>query len=146
MREDRSKDGSFRRGAILGIALVLFALGGCAESSAPTAAKQNSGAQASAAMDTPASAKSRISKLCMLDPDKFFGGANNQARCDCYGEGVAKTLNKDELGYLATYNEIPSISANEYDKIKERCLAGGAPAPDKKPAKKDAASPAKDKS
>ncbi len=140
-----TKDGYFRRGAILTIALALISLGGCADNN--TTVKQNAGAQAAGSTDTPISAKGRISKMCMQNPESFFGGANNQARCDCYGDGVSKTLSKDELSYLATYNEIPSLSANEYDKIKQRCLAGGAPAPDKKsPAKKKSASADKDKS
>jgi hypothetical protein len=129
-----------RRGAFISLALVSFGLAGCAD----TTVKGNSGANAAASTDTASSAKSRISKICMLDADHFFGSANNQARCDCYADGVSKTLNKDELGYLATYNEIPSVSSKEYDKIKQRCLAGGAaPATDKKPAgKKKADKPA----
>ena len=103
----------------------VFGLAGCAD----TTVKGNSGANSSASTDTPSSAKSRISKICMLDADQFFGAANNRARCDCYGDGVSKTLSKDELGYLATYNEIPSLSSSEYDKIKQRCLASGAPSP-----------------
>jgi len=122
-----------RRGAFLSLALMSFGLAGCAD----TTVKGNSGAQANASTDTPSSAKTRISKICLLDADHFFGGANNQTRCDCYGDGVSKMLNKEELSYLATYNEIPSISSKEYDKVKQRCLAGGvAPAPDKKPAGK----------
>lgn len=133
MKENRTRIEWLRRGALLGLALASFGLAGCAD----TTVKGNSGANAKASTDTPSSAKSRISKICMLDADRFFGAANNQARCDCYGDGVSKTLNKDEMGYLATYNEIPSLSSSEYDKIKQRCLAGGvAPAPDKKPAGK----------
>lgn len=142
MKTNRTKAEFFRRGALLGLALAACTLAGCAD----TTVKGNSGANASASSDTPSSAKSRISKICLLDADKFFGGANNQARCDCYGDGVSKMLNKDELSYLATYNEIPSISSSEYDKVKQRCLAGGAPAPDKKTApKKKADKPKADK-
>lgn len=126
------------RAAVLGAALL--ALAGCADSSG-----KGGGAQATAAADaSPAAAKKRIAKMCMLDPEKFFGAgkATSQARCDCYGAGVAKTFNKDELSYIATYNEIPFTSSTEYDKIKERCMAGGAavddkPAPKKKDAKKN---------
>jgi hypothetical protein len=133
MNEVRTKIEWLRRGALLGLALASFGLAGCAD----TTVKGNSGAQATASSDTTSSARSRISKICLLDADKFFGGANNQTRCDCYGDGVSKMLNKDELSYLATYNEIPSISSSEYDKVKQRCLAGGAaPATDKKAADK----------
>lgn len=129
MKEVPTKIEWLRRGALLGLAFAACTLAGCAD----TTVKGNSGAQATASTDTPSSAKARISKICILDADGFFGSANNQARCDCYGDGVSKTLNKDELSYLATYNEIPSLSSSEYDKIKQRCLAGGAPVPDKKP-------------
>lgn len=132
MKENRTKIEWLRRGALLSLALMSLGLAGCAD----TTVKGNSGANAKASTDTPSTAKARISKICMLDADRFFGSANNQTRCDCYGDGVSKTLNKDEMGYLATYNEIPSLSSSEYDKIKQRCLAGGAPAPDKKPAGK----------
>ena len=115
----------------MSLALASLGLAGCAD----TTVKGNSGANAKASTDTPSSARARISKICLLDADRFFGAANNQARCDCYGDGVSKTLNKDEMSYLATYNEIPSLSSSEYDKIKQRCLAGGV-APDKKPAPK----------
>jgi hypothetical protein len=124
------------RVAVLGAALL--ALAGCADSGN----SKGGGAQATAAADaSPAAAKKRIAKMCMLDPEKFFGAgkATSQARCDCYGSGVAKTFSKDELSYIATYNEIPFTSSTEYDKIKDRCMAGGA-AVDDKPAtkKKDA--------
>jgi hypothetical protein len=140
MHGNRTKFEWLRRGALVSLALISLGLAGCADNTV----KGNSGANAKASTDTPGSAKARISKICMLDPDKFFGGANNQARCNCYGDGVSKMLNKEELGYLATYNEIPSISSKEYDKVKQRCLAGGAaPASDKKPAgKKKADKPA----
>jgi hypothetical protein len=119
--------------AILGAALL--ALGGCADNSG----SKGGGAQAAAATDTsPAAAKKRIAKMCMQDPEKFFGAGKetSQARCDCYGAGVAKTFNKDELSYIATYNEIPFTSSTEYEKTKQRCIAGGAAEPDAKPVKK----------
>jgi hypothetical protein len=122
------------RAAVLGAALL--ALAGCADSSSGS---KGGGAQATAAADaSPAAAKKRIAKMCMLDPEKFFGAgkATSQARCDCYGSGVAKTFSKDELSYIATYNEIPFTSSTEYDKIKDRCMAGGAAEPDAKPVKK----------
>jgi hypothetical protein len=118
------------------VAIALAAmLAGCVTDSP----KPQAGAQARAASDSsPAAAKSRIAKICVANPDRFFGSASTPARCDCYGDGVAKRLSKDELSYVATYNEIPSLSATEYDKIKERCLAGGgAPAGKKKAAAKD---------
>jgi len=118
--------------------LTAGVLGGCAEH---TNAKQAAGAQTPAAADaSPGAAKTRIAKICMSDPERFFGSANSPARCGCYGAGVAKTLNKDELSYVVTYNEIPSLASNEYDNIKSRCMGGGAadddkPAPKKKAAK-----------
>jgi hypothetical protein len=122
------------RAAVLGAALL--ALGGCADNSG----NKNAGAQAAAATDaSPAAAKKRIARMCMQDPEKFFGAGKetSQARCDCYGAGVARTFNKDELSYIATYNEIPFTSSTEYDKIKQRCIAGGsADIDDKKPAVK----------
>lgn len=143
MNEGRTNIGVSRYGAMLAIALAAGMLGGCADNSSQ---KPQAGAQTPAASDSsPAAAKSRIAKLCVANPDRFFGSASSPARCDCYGDGVSKKLNKDELSYVATYNEIPSISATEYDKIKERCLAGGA-APDSKPAKKKPAAKEKDKS
>jgi hypothetical protein len=124
---------------MVAIALVAM-LAGCVTDTP----KPQAGAQARAASDSsPAAAKSRIAKICVANPDRFFGSASTPARCDCYGDGVAKRLNKDELSYVATYNEIPSLSATEYDKIKDRCLAGGAAAPAGK--KKDTAKD-KDKS
>lgn len=128
------------RAAVLGAALL--ALGGCADSSGG----KGGGAQTAAATDaSPAAAKKRIAKMCMADPEKFFGEgkATSQARCDCYGAGVAKTFNKDELSYIATYNEIPFTSSTEYDKIKDRCMAGGTAEPDAKPVKKKKSDAAK---
>ncbi len=143
MKKSRTDIGFNRYGAVLAIALAAGMLGGCADNSNP---KPQAGAQAPAASDSsPTAAKSRIAKICVANPDRFFGGASSPARCDCYGDGVSKKLSKDELSYVATYNEIPSLSASEYDKIKERCLAGGA-APDSKPAKKKSADKDKDKS
>ena len=135
MKKNWTKDGYSRCGAVLATALALGMLSGCADN---TNVKPSGGAQTPAAADaSPGAAKSRIAKICLGDPDRFFGSANTPARCDCYGAGVAKTLSKDELSYVATYNEIPSLSANEYDKVKQSCLAGGGPATaDEKPATK----------
>jgi hypothetical protein len=136
MKHNWTKDGYSGRGVVLGIALALGVLSGCAENSGGGGNYKTSGAQAPAAADaSPATVRARIAKICLGDPERFFGGANNPARCDCYGAGVARTLNKDELSYVVTYNEIPSLSANEYDNIKQRCLAGGATA-DEKPSPK----------
>ena len=146
MKKNWTKDGYSRCGAVLAIALALGMLSACAENSSDGNYK-TAGAQARAATDaTPGAAKSRIAKICLGDPERFFGSANTPARCDCYGSGVAKTLSKDELSYVATYNEIPSLSANEYDKIKQRCLAGGAATADEKPAAKKKSAKEKDKS
>ena len=100
----------------------------------PRAVPNDAGLDAS-----PVAAKSRIAKICLADPDRFFGGASSPARCDCYGAGVAKTLSKEELSYVVTYNEIPSLSSKEYDKVKDRCLSGGATADEKPAAKKKSA-------
>jgi len=136
MKQYWTKNGYSGRGALLGIALAFGVLSGCADNSGGGNYK-TAGAQAPAAADaSAASVKTRIAKICLGDPERFFGGANSPARCDCYGAGVAKTLNKDELSYVVTYNEIPSLSSNEYDKIKERCLAGGGATADEKPAPK----------
>jgi hypothetical protein len=135
MTENWTKDGAFRPGAIFGIALALCMLGGCADNA--NVKQSNGGAQARAANDTsPGAVKSKIAKICLGDPEHFFGSASNPARCDCYGAGVAKTLNKDELSYVVTYDEIPSLSSTEYDKIKQRCLGGGPATADDKPAPK----------
>jgi len=134
MNEGRTNNGFNRYGAMVAIALVGM-LAGCVTDNP----KPQTGAQTPAASDSsPAAAKSRIAKICVANPDRFFGGASTPARCNCYGDGVSKTLSKDELSYVATYNEIPSLSATEYDRIKERCLAGGG-APDSKAGKKKAA-------
>ena len=135
MNEGRTNIGTSRYGAVLAIALAAGMLGSCADNSSQ---KPQAGAQTPAASDTSsAAAKSRIAKICVANPDRFFGGASTPARCDCYGDGVAKTLSKDELSYVATYNEIPSLSATEYNRIKERCLASGG-TPSSKAAKKKA--------
>jgi hypothetical protein len=146
MREDWTKDARFRPGAIFGIALALSMLGGCADSAnVPSGKQSNTGAQSRAASDVSAgTVKSRIAKICLGDPEHFFGSASNPARCDCYGAGVTKTLSKDELSYVVTYNEIPSLSSDEYDKVKQRCLGGGPATADDKPVSKKKA--AKDKS
>ena len=135
MKKNWTKGEYFRRGAAFGAALSLLILAGCADNSGGN--YKTAGAQARAAADTsPNTVKSKIAKICLGDPDRFFGSASSPARCDCYGSGVAKTLNKDEVSYVVTYNEIPSLSANEYDKIKQRCLAGGPTTADDKPAAK----------
>jgi hypothetical protein len=141
MNEGRTNNGFNRYGAVLAIALAGM-LAGCVTDNP----KPQAGAQTPAASDSsPAAARSRIAKICVANPDRFFGGANTPARCDCYGDGVAKKLSKEELSYVVTYNEIPSLSANEYDKIKERCLASGG-TPDGKAGKKKAAAADKDNS
>ena len=141
MNEGRTNNGFNRYGAVLAIALAGM-LSGCVTDNP----KPQAGAQTPAASDSsPAAARSRISRICVANPDRFFGGANTPARCDCYGDGVAKKLSKEELSYVVTYNEIPSLSANEYDKIKERCLASGG-TPDGKAGKKKAAAADKDNS
>ena len=133
MNEGRTNDGFNRYGVMVAIALAGM-LAGCVTDNP----KSQAGAQTPAASDTSsAAAKSRIAKICVANPDRFFGGASTPARCDCYGDGVAKTLSKDELSYVATYNEIPSLSATEYNRIKERCLASGG-TPSSKAAKKKA--------
>lgn len=140
-----TKDGYFRRSAAFGAALSLLLLGSCAENA--NVKQSGGGAQTPAAADTsPNTVKSKIAKICLGDPERFFGSANSPARCDCYGSGVAKTLNKEEVSYVVTYNEIPSLSANEYDKIKQRCLAGGPATADDKPAPKKKSAKDKDKS
>lgn len=138
MQEDWTKDEFYRPSAIFGIALALCMLGGCAENANVANVKQsNAGAQARVATDVSAGAvKSRIAKICLGDPEHFFGSASNPARCDCYGAGVTKTLSKDELSYVVTYDEIPSLSSDEYDKVKQRCLGGGPATADDKPASK----------
>jgi len=147
MKKNRTKGGYSGCGAVLAIALAFGMLSGCAESSSGDGNYKTAGAQARAATDaSPAAAKTRIAKICLADPDRFRGSASNPARCDCYGAGVAKSLSKDELSYVATYNEIPSLSANEYDKVKQRCLAGGPATADDKPAPKKKSTKDQDKS
>jgi hypothetical protein len=145
MRQDWTKGAFFQPSAIFGVALALSMLAGCADNAnvannVANAKQSNTGAQSRAAADTSTGAvKSKIAKICLGDPERFFGSASNPARCDCYGAGVTKTLSKDELSYVVTYNEIPSLSSNEYDKVKQRCLGGPATADDKPASKKKSA-------
>jgi hypothetical protein len=116
------KAGVFGYGAVVSfVVLAAVALSGCADNTKP----QQPGANASADTSIPAS-KARVAKLCLSDPGRSFGEGNaTPARCDCYADGVVKVLSKDQLGYLATYNEVPFNTADDYDKIKDRCLSGG---------------------
>lgn len=132
MRLSRPNKGLSRGPFIAVLAIFACALAGCSSTSAERS--PGSGASKDA---SPAAARAAISKICLREPEKYFGVGKKttKAHCDCYAAGVTKRLSKDEFSYVVAYNEIPSLSQDQYDQVLEACVGGVAPA-DKAAAKK----------
>lgn len=115
------------------LAVVACALAGCSSTSA-----ERSPGSGGPKEITPAMARNEISRICMKEPEKYFGVGKktNKAHCDCFGSNVVKQLSKDEQSYVVRYHEIPSLSSGQYDQELSRCVDAAPVAPEKTATKK----------
>lgn len=132
MRSDKTKADLYRSFPFAALALLACALAGCSGTSA-----ERSPGTGRVKAATPAAARAEISRICMKEPEKYFGPGRKttKAHCDCYGSGVVKQLKKDEVSFVVTYKEIPSLSQDQYDEVLAGCLGGAPSAPEKAAAK-----------
>lgn len=133
MASSEAKAGWARVSLIAVAMLAAGALTGCLSTSVERSPGADGPREAS-----PAAARAEIARICLQRPEKYFGIGKRTTRshCDCYGSGVVKMLNKEELRYVVTYHEVPSLSSDQYDQVLARCLDSGPAAPDKADPKK----------
>lgn len=66
--------------------------------------------------------RQRLRSECLRDEGQVFRPSGDVSKqCECYADGVARSMSRDDLAFYAQYGVIPTLTAARPEDVRRRC-------------------------
>jgi hypothetical protein len=74
--------------------------------------------------NAPGQVRAQLRTECLRDEDtSIFGIADEKIskQCDCYADGLIKSMRKEDITFFQTYGVVPTLTAARPEDVRKRC-------------------------